>query len=122
MLVGDEPALVRVGKLMLERLRFVVEVFTDSRRAWEAFAANPDSYDLVIRDQTMPRLTGLELATRMLRSRPNLPIILATGYHPSPSPSPGRVREAGVAELLMKPFTLETLTDAIRTVLGPTAA
>lgn len=120
MLVGDEPALVRVGKLMLERLRFVVAVFTDRRRAWEAFAANPDSYDLVIRDQTMPRLTGLELATRMLRSRPNLPIILATGYHPSPSP--GRVREAGVAELLMKPFTLETLTNAIRTVLGPTAA
>lgn len=105
---------------MLKRLRFVVEVFTDSRRAWEAFAANPDSYDLVISDQTMPCLTGLELATRMLRSRPNLPIILATGYHTSPSP--GRVREAGVAELLMKPFTLETLTHAIRTVLGPTAA
>ncbi len=116
MLVDDEPALVRVGKLMLERLGFTVEDFTESPAAWEAFEAAPEKYDLVISDQTMPRLTGLELSNRMLSRRPTLPVILTTGYHPTASRE--WVRAAGVAELLMKPFTFDSLSGVIGNVLG----
>jgi CheY-like chemotaxis protein len=115
MLVDDEPALTRVGRLMLERLGFKVTVFTDSPAAWNAFAATPGDFELVISDQTMPRLTGLELANRMLKLRPALPVILMTGYHASANPE--RVREAGVAELLMKPFTFESLNAALHQAL-----
>jgi len=116
MLVDDEPALVRVGRLMLERLGFQVTIFTDSAQAWEVFAAAPDRFDLVISDQTMPRLTGLELSNQMLRLRPALPVILMTGYHATASPE--RVRAAGVAELMMKPFTFDSLNATLRRVLA----
>jgi PAS domain S-box-containing protein len=120
MLVDDEPALVRVGKLMLERLGFTVEAFTESPAAWEAFEASPEKYDLVISDQTMPRLTGLELSSRILSRRPRLPVILITGYHASANRE--RVRAAGVAELLMKPFTFDSLSSVIGNVLGAAPA
>jgi CheY-like chemotaxis protein len=116
MLVDDEPALVRVGKLMLERLGFAVTIFTDSTQAWEVFSADPNRFDLVISDQTMPRLTGLELSNQILKLRPELPVILMTGYHATASPE--RVREAGVAELMMKPFTFDSLNATLQNVLG----
>jgi PAS domain S-box-containing protein len=116
MLVDDEAALVRVGKLMLERLGFTVEIFTESPAAWEAFEAAPQKYDLVISDQTMPQLTGLELSNRILTRRPTLPVILTTGYHATASRE--RVRAAGVAELLMKPFTFDSLSSVVGNVLG----
>lgn len=115
MLVDDEPALVRVGKLMLERLGFVVEVFTNSGAAWEAFEAAPDRFQLIITDQTMPKLTGLELSNRILKIRPELPVILTTGYHASANQD--GVRAAGVADLLMKPYTIETLSNAVKSAL-----
>jgi CheY-like chemotaxis protein len=79
--------------------------------AWAHFEEQPDAFHLVISDQTMPNMTGLELSNRILKLRPRLPVILTTGYHPTASRE--RVREAGVAELLMKPFTFESLRNAV---------
>lgn len=115
MLVDDEQALVRVGKLMLERLGFRVEVFTSSNAACEAFEAAPDRFRLIITDQTMPKITGLELASRILKKRPDLPVILTTGYHASANRE--GVRAAGVADLLMKPYTIESLSGVVKSVL-----
>ena len=66
--------------MVLEGFRYAVTAFASSREALEAFRADPDRFDVVITDQTMPGVTGLELATQMLRMRPDLPVILCTGY------------------------------------------
>jgi CheY-like chemotaxis protein len=113
--VDDEVALAKVGCLMLTRMGFEVEMQTGSLDAWEAFAAAPDRFDLVITDQTMPKLTGLELAGRMLQLRPGLPIILVTGYHASASRE--RVHQAGIAEMVMKPYTIDSLGKVIHQVM-----
>jgi len=115
LLVDDEPALVRMGQLMLERLGFSVEVFADGRAAEAAFEAEPDRFHMVISDQTMPRVTGLELADRILRLRPQTPFILTTGNHADVENA--RLLESGLAELLVKPFSFESLKAAVAAAL-----
>ncbi len=79
-LVDDEEMVVKVACLGLERAGFSATGFWDSREAWEAIAADPEGLDLLITDQVMPHLTGGELAAKVLTIRPDLPIILVTGY------------------------------------------
>jgi PAS domain S-box-containing protein len=79
-----------------------VDVLADGGAARDAVAADPQRFDLVIADQTMPRLTGLALAREVSRLRPGLPVILYTGY--AEDLSPGELREAGVLQLLRKPI------------------
>ncbi|MBW1796685.1 MAG: response regulator, partial [Deltaproteobacteria bacterium] len=78
--VDDEEPLVRMGQQMLERLGYHVTARTSSVEALEAFRAQPDRFDLVITDQTMPNMTGVELAKELMRIRPDIPIILITGF------------------------------------------
>jgi CheY-like chemotaxis protein len=80
LLVDDEPSLVRLGTQFLHRLGFRVTGSTDPVEASEAFLAEPYSFDLVITDLTMPRMTGSELADSLHRTRPDLPILLVTGF------------------------------------------
>jgi PAS domain S-box-containing protein len=113
--VDDEEALVSLGKSMLEELGYRVTTKTDSSEALAAFRSQPQDFELVITDQTMPHLTGADLATALLEIRPTLPIIMVTGY--STTMSPEKAKVIGIGELLFKPYTMQALGEAIRRAL-----
>jgi PAS domain S-box-containing protein len=113
--VDDEASLARLGKQMLERLGYDVTARTSSVEALEAFRAKSDKFDLVITDQTMPNITGMELAEEMMRIRPDIPIILATGF--SETISPERAKQLGIREYIMKPVAARELAQVTRQVL-----
>jgi DNA-binding NtrC family response regulator len=100
---------------MLKKLGYRVTAMTDSREAWKLFLEDPRAFDLVITDQTMPDLTGVTLAQKMIRIRPDVPVIVCTGY--SETVSPEEARKAGVREFLMKPLVRDELAAAIRRAL-----
>ena len=119
LLVDDEEDLVFAGKKMLERLGYSVVAGTDSREMLKLFRAKPESFDLVITDQTMPHLTGEMLAREMLALRADLPIILCSGMGSSGNSgvSSERARAVGIRELVTKPFEREEMTRVIRRLL-----
>jgi PAS domain S-box-containing protein len=110
--VDDEETLVLWAKSALERLGYKVTAVTDSMEAFESFAADPAGFDLVITDQTMPKMTGRRLAEKLLDIRPDVPIILCTGY--SENISPGTGQEERIRECLLKPVSKRELAEAIR--------
>jgi two-component system cell cycle sensor histidine kinase/response regulator CckA len=91
-------------------------VTTRPIEALEMFKQNPQDFDLVIADQTMPQMTGLELAHELLALRPELPIILVTGF--SQLVTPEKAKAAGIREYIMKPLSISELTNAISQSLG----
>jgi CheY-like chemotaxis protein/anti-sigma regulatory factor (Ser/Thr protein kinase) len=113
--VDDEEALVITTRRMLERLGYRVTVSISSRDALERFTRHPNTFDLVITDQTMPHLTGDQLARRMLELRPGTPIILCTGF--SETMTEEKALELGVSSFLMKPLVMRTLATAVRSAL-----
>jgi len=117
LLVDDEEMLV-VGFLsrILEDLGYNVIARTSSIEALKEFEKDPDKFDLVITDQIMPELTGSELAKELLLIRPDIPVILCTGF--SEVISPEKVKEIGIKEFVMKPFDIIQLAKLIRKVLG----
>jgi CheY-like chemotaxis protein len=114
-LVDDEKRLIDSCSQMLERLGYTVVSGTSSIEMLETFRAQPDKFDLVVTDQTMPQMTGLQLAEQLLRIRPILPIILCTGF--SENVTAQKAKEIGVRELLMKPFSTEDLARLIRCIM-----
>jgi PAS domain S-box-containing protein len=115
LLIDDEKMLVDVGKTMLERLGYVVTVRTSSLEALTLFQNHPEQFDAVITDQTMQGLTGMELAWKMLRIRPDLPIILCTGY--SNLINEEQAKHSGIKGFAMKPFTKQEIAQLLRKVL-----
>ena len=113
--VDDEEALVQIGKEMLERLGYEVVAKTSSIEALEIFRTQPDKYDLVITDMTMPKMTGEELAKEFIRIRPDIPIILCTGF--SEHITEERAKGIGIQEFIMKPLVIRNLAEKIRNVL-----
>ncbi len=113
--VDDEQTLALLGHEMLTCLGYQVEVFTNSQEALEAFHAAPQSFDLVITDQTMPQMTGAVLARELLRLRPDIPVILCTGF--SHVLDAAQAQEIGIDAFLMKPVILRDLAVTIRQVL-----
>ncbi len=113
--IDDEAILVDMGKDMLERLGYHVTVQHSSLEALETFQNTPDKFDLVIPDQTMPGMTGTDLARRMLQIRPMVPIILCTGY--SNLIDEDSIKSLGIKELALKPFTKGEIPKLIRKVL-----
>ena len=113
--VDDEQMLAELGKLVGEEHSYNVTTHTVSIEALEAFAADPEKYDLVITDQTMPGMTGFDLAQKMLAIRPDLPIVLTTGY--SAIIDEARAMSIGIKAYLMKPITPETLAETIHGLL-----
>jgi signal transduction histidine kinase/ActR/RegA family two-component response regulator len=113
--VDDEPALVEVGRQMLERLGYEAEVRTQSLEALELFAREGMRFDLVITDMTMPGMTGDRLSQELLRIRPDIPIILCTGY--SERISSEEARKMGICQLLLKPLVMQELAETIRRAL-----
>ncbi len=117
--VDDDPDLSQMVGMMLHQLGYRVDAFTNSLAAFEAFCANPESYDLGIVDQIMPHLMGVELAKRILQTRPGFPVFLLTGY--SEGITPEQARELGIREFIMKPFSTRELGGLIRKTLDAVA-
>ena len=115
MLVDDEPLLAEVSRTMLARLGYQVEVHLLPENALTTITGNPQGTDLLITDQTMPGLTGAELAKQVLAIRPDLPIILCTGY--SSLISADTAREIGIREYAMKPIGQAEMAQLVRRVL-----
>jgi YesN/AraC family two-component response regulator len=84
-------------------------------KALSALTERPDQYDILISDQTMPRLTGLELARHALQLRPDFPVILATGF--SDTVNEQIALDAGVRQFLLKPASPRTIAEHIRRIL-----
>ncbi len=115
LLVEDEEPLARLGQEALERLGYDVRVCTSSVEALEIFRADPHHYDVVITDQTMPNLTGDVLARKLLQLRPEVPIILCTGF--SHVISPENAKAMGIRAFLFKPLLMRDLGRTLREVL-----
>ena len=113
--VDDEEALAAVARQMLERHGYRVSVRTSSKEALELFRERPQDFDVVITDTTMPQITGPELATSMLQIRPDIPIIICTGY--SDGMSEERAEELGIRRFLMKPLVAREVAEAVRALL-----
>ena len=107
--------IVKIEKQMLERLGYHVKVRTSSIEALEAFRANPDKFDLVITDMTMPNMTGDKLAGELIKIRSDIPVILCTGF--SEMMSRKKTESLGIKGFLMKPVVLKDLSGMIRKVL-----
>ena len=114
LLVDDEPALMEMATSILERLGYKVTGQTDSVTALEVFRSSPDEFDLVITDYTMPNLTGMDLAKEVRRIRPDIRVMLCTGF--SEKITPDHMKELGVG-LLMKPYGMREISEAIRKIL-----
>ncbi|MFH0998833.1 MAG: cache domain-containing protein [Pseudomonadota bacterium] len=116
LIVDDEDALIRTGKAILENLGYKVQGFTESHAAWETFLKNPNDFDAVITDYTMPHMTGYELAIKMREIREDIPIILCSGYIDETMEK--IVQNAGINEFLKKPITRQDIAHVLRRVLG----
>jgi PAS domain S-box-containing protein len=113
--VEDEVQVAEVGRRLLVHLGYQVTALNSSLEALEVFHKTPQEFDLVITDLTMPQMTGVELAADFIKVRPELPIILCSGY--SESVSPDTARELGIREFLSKPVSISDFSRAIRRVL-----
>jgi PAS domain S-box-containing protein len=114
--VDDEKSLGLMGRRILEQLGYRVRVETGSLAALQTFKAAPDSFDLLITDQSMPEMSGLELIAEILKIRADLPVILSTGY--STKVSTENVAKLGISALVMKPYEKKILAETIRRVLA----
>jgi CheY-like chemotaxis protein len=115
LLVDDEKSIIGVIQSMLERLGYQVTARTNSIDALEAFQANPDEYDLAITDFTMPDMTGMELAKKLLKLRPDLPIILSTGF--TEKINEDQAKSQGIRAFVMKPIARDEIANIIRSLL-----
>ncbi|MHB8789713.1 MAG: hybrid sensor histidine kinase/response regulator [Desulfobulbaceae bacterium] len=115
LLVDDEEDVVDVQREGLTRLGYQVTISMDSGEAFQLFCANPHGFDLIITDQTMPNMTGVELARKILAIRQDIPVILCTGY--SPMVDEEEALATGIRHFVIKPVELAKLTRLVRTTL-----
>jgi CheY-like chemotaxis protein len=113
--VDDEEAIAKIGGRILDRLGYAVETRTSSVEALELFRSNPDRFDLVITDMTMPNMTGDKLAMEVMKIRADIPVILCTGY--SKKISDDRARQIGIKALVYKPIAKADFATTTRQVL-----
>jgi PAS domain S-box-containing protein len=120
LVVDDEATVALMMQLLLESLGYEVVVHTASRDALEAFRTDPHGFDVVITDQTMPQMTGEDLIQALRRIRPDIPIILYTGF--SYVMDAEKARALGNVTFLMKPVDERELSDSLQRVLGQRSA
>jgi len=113
--VDDETALVDMGQRMLGSLGYEVFARTSSIEALEVFRSDPNKFDIVITDYTMPNMTGMELAKELILMCPDIPIIMCTGF--SEQMSEEKAKSLGIEEFLLKPVIMRDMAKAIRKVL-----
>jgi CheY-like chemotaxis protein len=115
LLVDDEPTLAHMTAEMLSCLGYEATVHTSSVEALKTFQAAPWQFDVVITDQTMPVMTGERLACELRRIRPDIPIILCTGF--SHTMTASKAQALGVDAFLLKPLGFRELGLALQQVL-----
>jgi CheY-like chemotaxis protein len=115
MIVDDEPALVALAEETLAELGYEPVGFDSSVAALQAFRAEPKRFDLVLSDETMPELTGTELARELRQLRPEISIILMSGYGGAQLSE--RAQAAGVIDVLRKPLVRRDIAEPIALAL-----
>jgi len=115
MVVDDEIAIGDLIKRMLENFGYQTEVYNSGLDAFEAFKDNPNKFDLLITDLTMPQMTGFDLADQIHKIKEQLPVIIMTGF--GDSITKATKERYGVKQVLVKPVAIEQLTTAIRKAL-----
>jgi signal transduction histidine kinase/ActR/RegA family two-component response regulator len=115
LLIDDEKQIIDIEQQILERLGYKVTPKTDSQEALEEFAALPEKFDLVITDMTMPKMTGDQLARKLMEIKPDIPIILCTGFNKTITEE--KALAMGIDRFVMKPIVKDELANTIRTVL-----
>ncbi|MEJ2638750.1 MAG: response regulator [Desulfosarcinaceae bacterium] len=113
--VDDEVFQIEIGKEALERLGYKVVAHANSAKALDLFRESPMAFDLVITDMTMPDLTGDQLAREMMRIRPDIPIIICTGY--SERLSEESAETMGIRGFILKPILIRDMAVTIRRIL-----
>jgi CheY-like chemotaxis protein len=113
--VDDEETLAEMAGEMLKKLGYTVRIMTDSSEAGKEVVSAPNRYDLMIIDQAMPGVSGLELAHTIMATRPKMPIILYSGYPATVSED--EARAIGIRRVLVKPLSMVLLSQAVRQVL-----
>jgi two-component system cell cycle sensor histidine kinase/response regulator CckA len=113
--IDSESVLVELARELLEQLGYTIVGKTDSLNALEDFRDDPHQFDIVITDLTMPHLNGIQLARKFMEIRPDIPIILCTGF--SNTIAAREALNAGIKDVVMKPIVLETIAHAIRSSL-----
>lgn len=120
LIIDDEPSILKICSRLLERQGYTITTENDSERALARFTETPDAYDLVLTDVTMPKLTGDQLARKLLSIRPGIPIILCTGY--TKLISKEQALEMGIYALINKPVVRNQLVTEIRNALDSRTA
>jgi len=115
MFVDDEPMLVNVFRQGLMKLGYKVEGFTDPRKALEHFNKNFHEIDIVLTDTTMPHMNGVDMAEKMMKIKPGIPIIICTGFTTLISEEEARAR--GLRDFVMKPIKIRDIATLIRDIL-----
>jgi len=113
--VDDEESLLIVGREVLERLGYTVETVLSPTEALQQFSSNPNYFDLIITDMTMPQMSGAALSKKIKEIRNNIPVILCTGY--SDLIYEDNAEEMGLNAYIMKPIRIKEIAKTIRTVL-----
>jgi len=112
--IDDEQVLIEIESQMLEQLGYEVVAKKSSIEALELFRAEPDRFDLVITDMTMPHMTGDKLAQELMKIRPDIPVILCTGH--SRLVSEEKAKDIGIKAFVMKPLVMRNLAETVRKV------
>jgi DNA-binding NtrC family response regulator len=113
--VDDEPSIVSLCDKLLRQLGYSVYSSTDPIEIKELFEADPHKYDLIVSDMAMPRMTGDRLAKELIGIRPDVPVIICTGF--SDKMSPDKAAKLGIKELINKPIMKLDLAKVVRRVL-----
>lgn len=113
--VDDEEALAGLGRNILESLGYNVTIATNGVDALTMFGADHQAFDLVFTDQTMPAMTGIQLSEKILEIRPDIPIVLCTGF--STKVSVESARAIGIRAFIMKPLTQRDVAQTVRNAL-----
>ena len=116
--VDDENAIVDITGQMLGRLGYQVESRMSPIEALELFQSKPDAFDLVITDMTMPQMSGIKLSEELRAVRPDIPIIISTGY--SSLIDEEKSQKFGINAFVMKPIVIKEIAQTIHEVLGQT--
>ena len=115
LVVDDEEHLVFLMKTILGRLGYKVTALTNSLEALNLFKKDPQRYDLIITDLTMPHLTGDKLASEVIAIRPDMPVIISTGY--ADAVDSEKVKQSGIKAFIPKPCQKQDLAKTIRLIL-----
>ncbi len=117
--VDDEPTLVELGQLILTHLGYQVTAVSSSLEALEILQEQPEDFDLLITDQSMPKMTGCQLAKEAIAIRADLPIILCSGYGSLMTPEEAKI--LGIRQFIRKPYDTAVIATAVQETLKPSA-